>query len=105
MTSKFIVKRTLAALAVSASLSAFAQYNPNIQQNFQPNQNGAFQDAQNYMSGAAAASAAATYQNPAAQFLQSSAPASVFGQTGWLHQRWHLVHGWPAHWQSTPNPA
>ncbi len=85
MTSKSTFKLTFTALAVSASLSVFAQYNPNIQQNFQPNQNAGFQDAQNYMSGvaaASAASAAATYQNPSAQFLQSSAPANTFGQSG-----------------------
>jgi hypothetical protein len=85
MTSKSIFKLTFVALAVGASLSAFAQYNPNIQQNFQPNQSAGFQDAQNYMSGAAAAAsatAAATYQNPSAQFLQSSAPANTFGQSG-----------------------
>ena len=41
MTSKLTCKRTFAALAAGvcffASLSAFAQYNPNIQQNVQPN--------------------------------------------------------------------
>jgi hypothetical protein len=75
MTSKSTLQLAFAVLAVGAGLSVSfvvsAQYNPNIQQNFQPNQNGGFQDAQNYMSGAAAAAsatAAATYQNPSAQF-------------------------------------
>jgi hypothetical protein len=89
MITKSTFKLTFVALVVGASLSVSfavsAQYNPNIQQNFQPNQSAGFQDAQNYMSGAAAAAsatAAATYQNPSAQFLQSSAPANTFGQSG-----------------------
>ena len=86
-------KVMLVAVAVSASFAAFAQYNPNIQQNFQPQQNGAFQDWQNGASGAngfsgaaaaASATAAATFQNPAAQFLQSAAPASGYTKDGTL---------------------
>lgn len=50
MISKSTFKLTFIALAVGASLSVSfavsAQYNPNIQQNFQPNQKGGFQDAQ-----------------------------------------------------------
>jgi hypothetical protein len=95
MTKKFIFKLTTIALTASASLSAFgqynpSQYNPNIQQNFQPNQGSGFQDWQSGASGAisgaaaaAAANTAATYQNPSAQFLQSSAPANVFSQSGY----------------------
>ena len=88
---KLMFKNTSALLALGASLcaslSAFAQYNPNIQLNFQPNQNSGFQDWQNNMSGAAAASSAtsaATYQNPSAKFLQSSAPASGYTNDGTL---------------------
>ena len=95
MPYKFMFKRPVTLLAAGASLcasfGAFAQYNPNIQQNFQPNQNGSFQDWQSSVSGAAASSAAATaantaaaYQNPAAQFLQSSAPASGYTNDGTL---------------------
>ena len=91
MTLKLPFKQTFLMLAACASLGAsfgaLAQYNPNIQQNFQPNQNGSFQDWQNGMSGAtaaASATAAATFQNPAAQFLQSSAPASGYTNDGTL---------------------
>lgn len=95
MTSKSTFKLTFVALAVCASLSVSfavsAQYNPNIQQNFQPNPNSGFQDWQNGVSNAgsgvaaaASATAAASYQNPSAQFLQSSAPASGYTNDGTL---------------------
>lgn len=98
-----LATNTLAtSILLCLSLTAQAQYNPNIQQNYQGGLNPL--DFQASAAGAAAAAsaaassgmntannaansavnnAAASYQqNASAQFLQSSAPASTFGQAG-----------------------